>query len=217
MPSVPGLCLYECSNYGSFPFTVALVWPASRQVLCHPRSPFLPLGPGIPVSHVLSVRLQALLGPAQLSSRSSLPSHPTLLMDSVYLPPLPQVLSEHFTFYGPFGLRSWFPVLSRTYLSVSSHSLLKYSLLGQTAIKSHFCLFCLSLSYRCKEGYHGLRCDQFVPKTDAILSDPSMLTFLFVYATVCIDLQHENRFITSIYYMPMRQSLTASINRYTCA
>uniref|UniRef100_A0A8C5HT76 EGF-like domain-containing protein n=1 Tax=Gouania willdenowi TaxID=441366 RepID=A0A8C5HT76_GOUWI len=27
---------------------------------------------------------------------------------------------------------------------------------------------------RCKEGYHGLRCDQFVPKTDAILSNPSM-------------------------------------------
>ncbi|XP_041939651.1 pro-neuregulin-3, membrane-bound isoform isoform X2 [Alosa sapidissima] len=26
---------------------------------------------------------------------------------------------------------------------------------------------------RCKEGYHGLRCDQFVPKTDAILSDPT--------------------------------------------
>ncbi|XP_033974766.1 pro-neuregulin-3, membrane-bound isoform isoform X2 [Trematomus bernacchii] len=25
---------------------------------------------------------------------------------------------------------------------------------------------------RCKEGYHGLRCDQFVPKTDAILSGP---------------------------------------------
>ncbi|XP_058477775.1 pro-neuregulin-3, membrane-bound isoform isoform X1 [Solea solea] len=25
---------------------------------------------------------------------------------------------------------------------------------------------------RCKEGYHGLRCDQFVPKTDAIMSDP---------------------------------------------
>uniref|UniRef100_A0A3B5KIF9 EGF-like domain-containing protein n=1 Tax=Takifugu rubripes TaxID=31033 RepID=A0A3B5KIF9_TAKRU len=30
---------------------------------------------------------------------------------------------------------------------------------------------------RCKEGYHGLRCDQFVPKTDAILSDPNELTF----------------------------------------
>uniref|UniRef100_A0AAY4ATJ1 EGF-like domain-containing protein n=1 Tax=Denticeps clupeoides TaxID=299321 RepID=A0AAY4ATJ1_9TELE len=26
---------------------------------------------------------------------------------------------------------------------------------------------------RCKERYHGLRCDQFVPKTDSILSDPS--------------------------------------------
>ncbi|KAM6898600.1 pro-neuregulin-3, membrane-bound isoform [Lycodopsis pacificus] len=26
---------------------------------------------------------------------------------------------------------------------------------------------------RCKEGYHGLRCDQFVPKTEAILSDPT--------------------------------------------
>uniref|UniRef100_A0A8D3BAN5 EGF-like domain-containing protein n=1 Tax=Scophthalmus maximus TaxID=52904 RepID=A0A8D3BAN5_SCOMX len=32
---------------------------------------------------------------------------------------------------------------------------------------------------RCKEGYHGLRCDQFVPKTDAILSDPSTLSFLY--------------------------------------
>uniref|UniRef100_A0AAQ4RRZ7 EGF-like domain-containing protein n=1 Tax=Gasterosteus aculeatus aculeatus TaxID=481459 RepID=A0AAQ4RRZ7_GASAC len=30
---------------------------------------------------------------------------------------------------------------------------------------------------RCKEGYHGLRCDQFVPKTDAILSDPSTRSF----------------------------------------
>uniref|UniRef100_A0A8C2BVZ2 EGF-like domain-containing protein n=1 Tax=Cyprinus carpio TaxID=7962 RepID=A0A8C2BVZ2_CYPCA len=27
---------------------------------------------------------------------------------------------------------------------------------------------------RCKEGYRGLRCDQFVPKTDSILSDPSI-------------------------------------------
>ncbi|XP_071391727.1 uncharacterized protein [Centroberyx affinis] len=31
----------------------------------------------------------------------------------------------------------------------------------------------LSKPERCKEGYHGLRCDQFVPKTDAILSDPT--------------------------------------------
>uniref|UniRef100_A0A4W5QE53 EGF-like domain-containing protein n=1 Tax=Hucho hucho TaxID=62062 RepID=A0A4W5QE53_9TELE len=28
------------------------------------------------------------------------------------------------------------------------------------------------VQFRCKEGYHGLRCDQFVPKTDSILSDP---------------------------------------------
>nr|ADK90025.1 neuregulin 3 variant 7 [Homo sapiens] len=25
---------------------------------------------------------------------------------------------------------------------------------------------------RCKEGYQGVRCDQFLPKTDSILSDP---------------------------------------------
>uniref|UniRef100_A0AAR2M111 Pro-neuregulin-3, membrane-bound isoform n=1 Tax=Pygocentrus nattereri TaxID=42514 RepID=A0AAR2M111_PYGNA len=31
---------------------------------------------------------------------------------------------------------------------------------------------------RCKEGYRGLRCDQFVPKTDSILSDPSMFAHL---------------------------------------
>uniref|UniRef100_A0A8B9FN08 Neuregulin 3 n=1 Tax=Amazona collaria TaxID=241587 RepID=A0A8B9FN08_9PSIT len=35
---------------------------------------------------------------------------------------------------------------------------------------------------RCKEGYQGVRCDQFLPKTDSILSDPStsnvFLTFL---------------------------------------
>uniref|UniRef100_A0A3B4AZ27 EGF-like domain-containing protein n=1 Tax=Periophthalmus magnuspinnatus TaxID=409849 RepID=A0A3B4AZ27_9GOBI len=31
---------------------------------------------------------------------------------------------------------------------------------------------------RCKEGYHGLRCDQFVPKTDAILSDPSRINLM---------------------------------------
>uniref|UniRef100_A0A8C5BF60 EGF-like domain-containing protein n=1 Tax=Gadus morhua TaxID=8049 RepID=A0A8C5BF60_GADMO len=37
---------------------------------------------------------------------------------------------------------------------------------------------------RCKEGYHGLRCDQFVPKTDAILSDPSMFNF-FPFFSFC--------------------------------
>lgn len=39
------------------------------------------------------------------------------------------------------------------------------------------------LFLRCKEGYQGVRCDQFLPKTDSILSDPStsnvFLTYLF--------------------------------------
>ncbi|KAI3365252.1 hypothetical protein L3Q82_010344 [Scortum barcoo] len=52
--TVPGLCLYECSNYGSFPSTVDLASSAPRQVLSIPVPHFLPLGPGIPVSHVLS-------------------------------------------------------------------------------------------------------------------------------------------------------------------
>ncbi|AWP17718.1 putative pro-neuregulin-3 membrane-bound [Scophthalmus maximus] len=34
-------------------------------------------------------------------------------------------------------------------------------------------VFRWDLAFLCKEGYHGLRCDQFVPKTDAILSDPT--------------------------------------------
>ncbi|KAL4613021.1 pro-neuregulin-3, membrane-bound isoform [Arapaima gigas] len=33
---------------------------------------------------------------------------------------------------------------------------------------------------RCKEGYQGVRCDQFLPKTDSILSDPSMFTLLYI-------------------------------------
>uniref|UniRef100_A0A673JP36 Pro-neuregulin-3, membrane-bound isoform n=1 Tax=Sinocyclocheilus rhinocerous TaxID=307959 RepID=A0A673JP36_9TELE len=29
---------------------------------------------------------------------------------------------------------------------------------------------------RCKEGFQGIRCDQFLPKTDSMLSDPSECT-----------------------------------------
>ena len=40
-----------------------------------------------------------------------------------------------------------------------------------------FTTTCTCLSFipllRCKEGYQGVRCDQFLPKTDSILSDPS--------------------------------------------
>uniref|UniRef100_A0A3Q0RV40 EGF-like domain-containing protein n=1 Tax=Amphilophus citrinellus TaxID=61819 RepID=A0A3Q0RV40_AMPCI len=53
---------------------------------------------------------------------------------------------------------------------------------------------------RCKEGYHGLRCDQFVPKTDAILSDPSTLfVLLFILQScqchnACFMLSHGTQF-----------------------
>lgn len=61
--------------------------------------PFLPLGPGIPVSHVLSVRLQAPLSPAQISSPSSLSSHPTPLDSFCVSPSTTSVLSEHSQFF----------------------------------------------------------------------------------------------------------------------
>ncbi|TKS85991.1 Pro-neuregulin-3, membrane-bound isoform [Collichthys lucidus] len=34
----------------------------------------------------------------------------------------------------------------------------------------------LALYLRCREGYQGIRCDQFLPKTDTILSDPTCLS-----------------------------------------
>lgn len=75
---------------------------------------------------------------------------------------------------------------------------------------SNLSLFPPSLSHRCKEGYHGLRCDQFVPKTDAILSDPSTFSFLFfILQFWCIDLKHENKFITNVCYKLLSESLTA--------
>lgn len=38
---------------------------------------------------------------------------------------------------------------------------------------SHLMRHSPSVSFRCKEGFQGIRCDQFLPKTDSILSDPS--------------------------------------------
>ncbi|NXQ26151.1 NRG3 protein, partial [Alaudala cheleensis] len=35
---------------------------------------------------------------------------------------------------------------------------------------------------RCKEGYQGVRCDQFLPKTDSILSDPSTSNVFLLFA-----------------------------------
>uniref|UniRef100_A0A2K5DI49 Pro-neuregulin-3, membrane-bound isoform n=1 Tax=Aotus nancymaae TaxID=37293 RepID=A0A2K5DI49_AOTNA len=49
---------------------------------------------------------------------------------------------------------------------------------------------------RCKEGYQGVRCDQFLPKTDSILSDPNHLgiefmemTFNFMGGKVCREIK----------------------------
>lgn len=46
---------------------------------------------------------------------------------------------------------------------------------------------CVRLSFipflRCKEGYQGVRCDQFLPKTDSILSDPSRSSLFLLSLT----------------------------------
>uniref|UniRef100_A0A3Q2E9J8 Pro-neuregulin-3, membrane-bound isoform n=1 Tax=Cyprinodon variegatus TaxID=28743 RepID=A0A3Q2E9J8_CYPVA len=34
---------------------------------------------------------------------------------------------------------------------------------------------------KCREGYQGIRCDQFLPKTDSILSDPSKTLLSSLY------------------------------------
>lgn len=140
--TLPELCLYGCSNYGSFPSAVDLCVVCITPNTLHPSTPFLPLGPGIPVSHVLSVRLQALLRPAQLSSPSSFSSHPTPLDSFCVSPTTTSVLSEHFTFFFFFLnsltvhslLRLGFPVLNFPYLKVF---LLYFST---------FCLVCLLIS-----------------------------------------------------------------------
>ncbi|KAA8581548.1 hypothetical protein FQN60_003129 [Etheostoma spectabile] len=49
---------------------------------------------------------------------------------------------------------------------------LLFSFFSSNPSRQFLCISLYHLSPRCKEGYHGLRCDQFVPKTDAILSDP---------------------------------------------
>lgn len=68
--------------------------PASRQVLLpFPTLPFPPVGPGIPVSHVLSARLQAPLRPARLPAPLP-PAGPHPPMVSVQLHPIPQHLAS---------------------------------------------------------------------------------------------------------------------------
>lgn len=73
---------------------------------------------------------------------------------------------------------------------------------------SFFSLLSVFLPYRCNEGYHGLRCDQFVPKTDAILSDPSKLTFRFLYPTVFVDGSATRKYI-----LHAHEQISASISQ----
>ncbi|KTG31578.1 hypothetical protein cypCar_00017763 [Cyprinus carpio] len=39
----------------------------------------------------------------------------------------------------------------------------------------------VAASTRCKEGFQGIRCDQFLPKTDSILSDPNASHMCYIY------------------------------------
>lgn len=76
--------------------------PASRQLLFHPTFQVSPLGPGIPISHALSVKLQAPLNPVQPSTRPAplFVTPPYFDAPSVSLTDT-SVLSEHFNFTWP--------------------------------------------------------------------------------------------------------------------
>lgn len=124
--------------------------------------------------------LQALLGPAQLSSSSSLSSHSTHSISAH---------SEHSTLYHSSifvlpicFLFSYFLIWKSLQLVFSRWALMLLAwIVSLLTLNLALCLFFPPICCRCKEGYHGLRCDQFVPKTDAILSDPSMLPAVFVF------------------------------------
>lgn len=96
----------------------------------HPRTPFLPLGPGIPVSHVLSVRLQApLIG---------LPNY--LLLPFSFFSPHPSRQSLCISLYhlGPRLALHFVP-------SVQSHSRFSSSqlCLSESLFILYFVTFCL--------------------------------------------------------------------------
>lgn len=110
--TVPGLCLYECSNYGSFPSTVDRTLPASRQVL------------SIPVPHFfrwdlafLSVMCyqwgcrQRLGLPNYLPLPLVLSFHPTSLDSFCVSPSTTSVLGEH-SFFPSIHISAWCSQLS---------------------------------------------------------------------------------------------------------
>lgn len=71
------------------------------------------------------------------------------------------------------------PNSTKAWLVLSSH-LCNWRLLYLTLWQLHECICHLFPFCRCKEGYQGVRCDQFLPKTDSILSDPSRSSFFFL-------------------------------------
>lgn len=85
-------CLFTCSSYGILPSAADLMEAGSCQ---NPSASSLPPGPGIAVCHVLSVRLQAVLGASQLLSPFCLffPFYSTL--PCVFLP-LPSQLTARY-------------------------------------------------------------------------------------------------------------------------
>lgn len=128
--TVPGLCLYECSNYGSFPSTVDRASSASRQAL------------SIPVPHFLHWDLAFLsvmryqwgcrrhLGlPNYLPSPSSLSSHPTPLDSFCVSPSTTSVLSEHSTFFTIHSLLH-LGFMSSALLILKSVQLIVHAVLG---------------------------------------------------------------------------------------
>lgn len=67
-----------------------------------------------------------------------------------------------------------FPVWKNNivFLSFCSHPL-KEKLCTLRLLQHRLVTDSLFFGDRCREGYQGIRCDQFLPKTDSILSDPS--------------------------------------------
>ena len=80
-----------------------------------------------PISHVLSVSLQAPLSPVQPSTRPALlfvtPPYLTL---PVCLPLLPQSSASTSILHGPFSPLSWVSILNLTYLGVTSDEFMLY-------------------------------------------------------------------------------------------
>lgn len=80
---------------------------------------------------------------------------------------------------------SWFLCIEKKFNYLYTSVLSRYSFFLLVWFSSYHFFSSILFSCRCKEGYRGLRCDQFVPKTDPILSNPSMFFFMFIHC--CLE------------------------------